>query len=232
MSRVSGFGLCFDCNTFAEDVKELGLIKSCLSMHLEIYSSISAETYAYLCDFVRSMSRVSGFGLCFDCNTFGKDVKELELVSDCKKCCNKDSDDSKIKDKKRMKKCLAMCLQSCLSYQKKKERKNSYNGICDSYTPMIDIFDEAGMVSSMKYVFQHMQEQTLEVDVRKNSDNGRCDSYTPMIDIFDEAGMVSSMKYVFQHMQELTLEVDVVTYIHIALLHWFSKNGDFEEMSN
>ncbi|KAK9150983.1 hypothetical protein Syun_009292 [Stephania yunnanensis] len=57
MLRVSGFGLCFDCNTFAEDVKELGLIKSCLSMHLEICSSISAETYAYLRDFVRSMSR-------------------------------------------------------------------------------------------------------------------------------------------------------------------------------
>ncbi|KAK9134495.1 hypothetical protein Syun_013825 [Stephania yunnanensis] len=64
----------------------------------------------------------------------------------------------------------------------------------------------------------------------KNSDNGRCNSYTPMIDIFDEAWMVSSMKYVFQHMQELTLEVDVVTYIHLALLLWFLKNGDFEEM--
>ncbi|KAK9126984.1 hypothetical protein Scep_015830 [Stephania cephalantha] len=30
-------------------------------LHLEICSSISAETYAYLRDFVRSMSRVSGF---------------------------------------------------------------------------------------------------------------------------------------------------------------------------
>ncbi|KAK9150666.1 hypothetical protein Syun_008975 [Stephania yunnanensis] len=77
--------------------------------------------------------------------------------------------------------------------------------------------------------FRH-SDLSLIVALPKNSDNGRCDSYTPMIDIFDEAGIASSMKYVFQHMQELTLEVDVVTYIHLALLHWFSKNGNFEEM--
>ncbi|KAK9147953.1 hypothetical protein Scep_006710 [Stephania cephalantha] len=80
-----------------------------------------------------------------------------------------------------------------------------------------------------QYLLLSLQ-KCIYMDKRKNSDNGRCDSYTPMIDIFDEAGRVSSMKYVFQHMQELTLEVDVVTYIHPALLHWFSNNGDFEEM--
>ncbi|KAK9161158.1 hypothetical protein Syun_007499 [Stephania yunnanensis] len=47
----------------------------------------------------------------------------------------------------------------------KKERKNSDSGRCDSYTPMMDIFDEVVMVSLMKYVIRHMQELTLEVDV-------------------------------------------------------------------
>ncbi|KAI3848572.1 hypothetical protein MKW92_021705 [Papaver armeniacum] len=36
----------------------------------------------------------NGLALCSDCNTFAEYVKNEELVSDCKKCCTEDSDDS------------------------------------------------------------------------------------------------------------------------------------------
>ncbi|XP_019054611.1 PREDICTED: uncharacterized protein LOC104605318 [Nelumbo nucifera] len=36
----------------------------------------------------------TGLALCSDCNTFAEYVKNEELVSDCKKCCTEDSDDS------------------------------------------------------------------------------------------------------------------------------------------
>ncbi|PIA48508.1 hypothetical protein AQUCO_01400827v1 [Aquilegia coerulea] len=36
----------------------------------------------------------SGLALCSDCNTFAEYVKDEELVSDCRKCCTEDSDDS------------------------------------------------------------------------------------------------------------------------------------------
>ncbi|KAF6161248.1 hypothetical protein GIB67_009135 [Kingdonia uniflora] len=36
----------------------------------------------------------TGLALCSDCNTFAEYVKNQELVSDCKKCCTEDSDDS------------------------------------------------------------------------------------------------------------------------------------------
>ncbi|KAG9447046.1 hypothetical protein H6P81_013174 [Aristolochia fimbriata] len=36
----------------------------------------------------------TGLALCSDCNTFAEFVKNEELVSDCRKCCTEDSDDS------------------------------------------------------------------------------------------------------------------------------------------
>ncbi|KAF9593254.1 hypothetical protein IFM89_021010 [Coptis chinensis] len=36
----------------------------------------------------------TGLALCSDCNTFAEYVKNEELVSDCRKCCTEDSDDS------------------------------------------------------------------------------------------------------------------------------------------
>ncbi|XP_068661661.1 uncharacterized protein [Aristolochia californica] len=36
----------------------------------------------------------TGMALCSDCNTFAEFVKSEELVSDCRKCCTEDSDDS------------------------------------------------------------------------------------------------------------------------------------------
>ncbi|CAL9129121.1 unnamed protein product [Musa acuminata var. zebrina] len=36
----------------------------------------------------------TGLALCSDCNTLGEYVKDKELVSDCRKCCSEDSDDS------------------------------------------------------------------------------------------------------------------------------------------
>ncbi|OAY37790.1 selenoprotein F [Manihot esculenta] len=36
----------------------------------------------------------TGLALCSDCNTLAEYVKNLELVSDCLKCCTEDSDDS------------------------------------------------------------------------------------------------------------------------------------------
>lgn len=36
----------------------------------------------------------TGLALCSDCNSFADFVKDQELVSDCKKCCTEDSDDS------------------------------------------------------------------------------------------------------------------------------------------
>ncbi|KAK9141266.1 hypothetical protein Scep_010947 [Stephania cephalantha] len=36
----------------------------------------------------------SGLALCSDCNAFADYVKDEELVSDCRKCCTEDSDDS------------------------------------------------------------------------------------------------------------------------------------------
>ncbi|KAJ8615844.1 hypothetical protein MRB53_035216 [Persea americana] len=36
----------------------------------------------------------TGLALCSDCNTFAEFVKNDELVSDCRKCCTEDSDDS------------------------------------------------------------------------------------------------------------------------------------------
>nr|CAD1832217.1 unnamed protein product [Ananas comosus var. bracteatus] len=45
------------------------------------------------CEGVRG-SRVYGLALCSDCNAFAEYVKDEELVSDCRKCCSEDSDDS------------------------------------------------------------------------------------------------------------------------------------------
>ncbi|OAY73915.1 15 kDa selenoprotein [Ananas comosus] len=36
----------------------------------------------------------TGLALCSDCNAFAEYVKDEELVSDCRKCCSEDSDDS------------------------------------------------------------------------------------------------------------------------------------------
>ncbi|XP_042374965.1 selenoprotein F-like [Zingiber officinale] len=36
----------------------------------------------------------TGLALCSDCNTLAEYVKDEELVSDCRKCCSEDSDDS------------------------------------------------------------------------------------------------------------------------------------------
>ncbi|KAE8713570.1 hypothetical protein F3Y22_tig00110206pilonHSYRG00129 [Hibiscus syriacus] len=36
----------------------------------------------------------TGLALCSDCNTFAEYIKDNELISDCKKCCTEDSDDS------------------------------------------------------------------------------------------------------------------------------------------
>ncbi|XP_042482562.1 selenoprotein F [Macadamia integrifolia] len=36
----------------------------------------------------------TGLALCSDCNTFAEYVKDDALVSDCRKCCTEDSDDS------------------------------------------------------------------------------------------------------------------------------------------
>uniref|UniRef100_A0A1D1Y5E0 Selenoprotein F n=1 Tax=Anthurium amnicola TaxID=1678845 RepID=A0A1D1Y5E0_9ARAE len=36
----------------------------------------------------------TGLALCSDCNTFAEYIKNEELVSDCRKCCTEDSDDS------------------------------------------------------------------------------------------------------------------------------------------
>ncbi|KAK1391103.1 selenoprotein F [Heracleum sosnowskyi] len=36
----------------------------------------------------------TGLALCSDCNSFADFVKDQDLVSDCKKCCTEDSDDS------------------------------------------------------------------------------------------------------------------------------------------
>ncbi|XP_072992720.1 uncharacterized protein [Typha latifolia] len=36
----------------------------------------------------------TGLALCSDCSTFAEYVKNEELVSDCRKCCSEDSDDS------------------------------------------------------------------------------------------------------------------------------------------
>ncbi|XP_058094175.1 uncharacterized protein LOC131240129 [Magnolia sinica] len=36
----------------------------------------------------------TGLALCSDCNRFAEYVKNEELVSDCRKCCTEDSDDS------------------------------------------------------------------------------------------------------------------------------------------
>lgn len=36
----------------------------------------------------------TGLALCSDCNTFAEYVKNEELVSDCRKCCTEESDDS------------------------------------------------------------------------------------------------------------------------------------------
>ncbi|XP_078181908.1 selenoprotein family protein [Carex rostrata] len=36
----------------------------------------------------------TGLALCSDCNTFAEYVKDEELVSDCRKCCSEDSDNS------------------------------------------------------------------------------------------------------------------------------------------
>ncbi|KAE8692000.1 hypothetical protein F3Y22_tig00110864pilonHSYRG00407 [Hibiscus syriacus] len=36
----------------------------------------------------------TGLAICSDCNTFVEYVKDKDLISDCKKCCTEDSDDS------------------------------------------------------------------------------------------------------------------------------------------
>ncbi|KAK1293936.1 hypothetical protein QJS10_CPA16g00124 [Acorus calamus] len=57
-----------------------------------------------LCSLVRGDQQLSpkqceelgftGLALCSDCNTFAEYVKDQELVTDCRKCCVDDTDDS------------------------------------------------------------------------------------------------------------------------------------------
>ncbi|GLU19927.1 hypothetical protein SLE2022_361480 [Rubroshorea leprosula] len=72
-----------------------------------------------------------------------------------------------------------------------------------TYTTMLDIFGEAGRISSMKYVFQQMQEKGITIDAV---------TYTSVMHWVSRGGDVDGAVEVWEEMREKGCEPTVVSY--------------------
>lgn len=72
-----------------------------------------------------------------------------------------------------------------------------------TYTTMLDIFGEAGRISSMKYVFQKMQEKGIKID---------CVTYTSLMHWLSNSGNVDEAIKMWEEMKSKGYSPTVVSY--------------------